>query len=115
MACPLLCPTIMPDNLDPLAVCLPAINEVGRSTYQRAYHDRLRIVGLLKAAADIQADLSMVKAPSTWEELKPAVATLKAVISKRRAQLKAMRPVAKGSGHENYAEFMGLVDSAEEC
>ncbi len=70
------------------SIALPSILVVSSSIYQRAYHDRRRAGSLLEEAAQLGADISMLRIPTTWEELNPFVKTAKAVISKRKAYLK---------------------------
>lgn len=70
--------------MDILTIKLPAISDVGPTAYHKLYWARRRAAALMKTAEATGVDTSMIRRPTTADELEPFVVAMKALIRATR-------------------------------
>lgn len=74
-------------NAQTATIQLPSVADVGVKQYQRAWHDKRRIPKLLAEAQELAVDTSILREPTTWEQLSGYRKALKALIWRKKQYL----------------------------
>lgn len=67
-----------------IGIKLPSISDVGPTAYHKLYWARRRAAALMKTAEATGVDTSMIRRPTTADELEPFVVAMKALIRATR-------------------------------